>query len=145
VKTLEDLVELVDLTLSADFDRTAAEARLGSIKQWVGELACVDSSDPALYDSVIETLAGVCTGIQTRLTTPLEVPWDELKQAFGEHEESALTVDDWNCPAPCRFKRGPPEAPGKVFLYVVRDNSDIAKIQALIVRRPRPAPLPRGT
>jgi hypothetical protein len=130
MKTLEDLVTFVDQVVLPGFDVAAAERRLGAIESWAGELGRVESSDPTLQGTVIETLKGKLTGVQTRPTEPIEVIWRDLKRALGEPEKGALTVDDWGGPIPYRFNR----PHGYALLYVKDGDGATARIHQIIVR-----------
>src|SRR5262245_38253375 len=103
MKTLDDLTAFINLVLAPEFDIVAAQQRLGAIDHWMGGRARVECADPALKQAVIETSEGAVCGIQTILTSPLEVSWSDLTRALGEPEREALTVDDWGGPIPYQF------------------------------------------
>jgi hypothetical protein len=142
VKTLNDLLAFIDLVLTTGFDVAAAQERLGTIERWTGELGRVESADPALRDSVIETLGGALCGVQTYLVSPLEIPWEELKKALGEPEEHVFMVDNFSGQVTYRFQREVKGSRGVVYLYAV-SGQDPARIE-LVVVRPEKSSAPAG-
>ena len=137
MKTLPELLALIDLALAPSFDVSAAEARLGPIEEWYGALAQVTSSDPAVARGVIETRQGAYDGLQVRFAEPLVTRWSEVVAALGEPVgKPEWAVDDWDGPPTYKFVRADPEAPGRVLLKLARTD-DTAVIKSVVVRRPK--------
>jgi hypothetical protein len=133
MKTLADLVAFIDLVLTPGFDVAAAEARLGPIERWIGGVAYVKDTDPALYESAIETFDGKFSGVQTNLRNPIEIPWSDLERTLGEPEENIYEVDNFTGRVTYTFERQVAGARGDIYLYALR-GQEPARIEVVIVR-----------
>ena len=143
VKTVDDVAALADEVLGPGFDVKAAEKRFGPIDRWVGELAPCRSTDPVFLEVILETLGGKLTGVQTKLTTPVDLPWDEIEAKLGKPEEGRMAADLWSGPLHYWFDREPPHPRGRLLLLVAQGGGappEIAKLQGITLRR---APEPR--